>query len=109
MEGKPAKPDAGGHTAEEPVSGCPIEPSGPVLCAFRLASRSCCTPQEDLIREGTEFWETETPQPSEGGAYVPVKIHAMPMSMHCVGPIMLANVAECGGLEMCNRCHSTVS
>ena len=40
-----------------------------------------------------------------------VKIHALPMSMNCVGAIMLANVAECGGLEMCNLPlpHSTVS
>ena len=36
MESKPAEPmEAGSRTAEkEPVSGCPMEPRGPVLCAL---------------------------------------------------------------------------
>ena len=35
MESKPAEPEADGRTAEkEPVSGCPMEPGGPVLRAL---------------------------------------------------------------------------
>ena len=32
---------------------------------------------------------------------MPVKIHALPMSMNAVGAAILAADAECGGLEMC--------
>ena len=31
-----------------------------------------------------------------------VKIHAMPLSQTAVGPVILAQHAECGGLEMCD-------
>ena len=70
-----------------------------------------CAPQDGSKHGGKEFApaaaepEAKTEAKAEAEAEVPVKkvkIHAMPMSMNCVGPIMLANVAECGGLEMCD-------
>ena len=69
-----------------------------------------CAPQDGSKHGGKEFApaaaepEAKTEAKAEAEAEVPVKkvkIHAMPMSMNCVGAIMLADVAECGGLEMC--------
>ena len=70
-----------------------------------------CTTQDGSRHGGKEFapaaeteLEAKTEAKAEAEAEVPVKkvkIHAMPMSMNCVGAIMLADVAECGGLEMC--------
>jgi hypothetical protein len=89
-----------------------------VLCC-NLRPGLGCAPQEDSKHGGKEFApaaaaepEAKTEAKAETEAEkvpVKVKIHGMPMSMNCVGPIMLASVAECGGLEMCNHCHSTVS
>ena len=72
-----------------------------------------CAPQDGSKHGGNDFApaaetepEAKTEAKAEAEAEVPVKkvkIHAMPMSMNCVGPIMLANVAECGELEMCNH------
>lgn len=82
-ESKPAEPEAGGRTAE---------PEDSKHGGKEFAPAAAAEPEAKTEAKA----ETEAEK-----VLVKVKIHGMPMSMNCVGPIMLASVAECGGLEIC--------
>jgi len=84
MESKPAEPmEAGGRTAEK-------EPDGSKHGGQEFAPAAA---EPEAKTEAEAEAEAEVPKK--------VKIHAMPMSMNCVGAIMLVDAAECGGLEIC--------